>query len=247
MLWVILGQAYVPVDSAIQQLRDELDGVGPFLAMAGVFFGGLLLGFGGLVGYERWRRREHAGQASRTESVEPLLPDPGARLTRLGLLIAAAIGLYNLATGLALGATRGGVSPLTLLLTVGLVLTNALGGFSAAAPLATAETARPGWGLLTWMGLIGGTPLVIGTLASATLIDSTQDAFLRAVDPWNVPDLVRVGLLALAGGAIVYALAQLVMLVGQRARGGSFHAGVIAAVVFGFAAYMLMTLGGLGD
>lgn len=251
LLWAVLGEAYAPVDSALQQLRDELDGAAAFVELALVFFAGLLLGFGALVGCERRGRHGHAAvadaEAGPGSTAEPGYLGARPNPERLGMMIAVAFGLYNLATGLALGVSgSGGATPLMVLFVVGLMLVNGIGGFAAVAPLATTTASRPGWGLLARMGLIGGGPAVVGTLVGALVMNSMDEAFLRTVDREFAPNLVSVGLLALAAGAIVYVLVQLAVLAGRRTRRDSFHGWIVAALVLGFIANMLLTLGHVG-
>jgi ZIP family zinc transporter len=119
----------------------------------------------------------------------------GGSVQRLALLIASGIGLHNFSEGLAIGNTaRAGELALALTLIIGFGLHNATEGFGIAAPLAAEKTERKvSWGFIALCGLIGGGPTFLGTIVGFSYTS----------------ELVSVLFLALAGGAVVYVIGEL--------------------------------------
>jgi zinc transporter, ZIP family len=112
------------------------------------------------------------------------------RALRIGMTIAAAIGLHNFAEGLAIGvsAKTGEISLATILI-VGFALHNATEGFGIVGPLGDV---RPSWRWLGLAGLIGGGPVFLGSLVG-----------------YNVTsEPLELGFYALAGGAILYVIGE---------------------------------------
>ena len=149
----------------------------------------------GLLYVPRWRNRR-----------PPLGVGPGAMAVAeadynsvrteglgLGMTIAVGIGLHNFSEGLAIGqsAASGAVS-LALLLIIGFGLHNATEGFGIVGPL-VARGVRPTWAWLGLAGLIGGGPTFLGTIVGSVV---------------NSP-LMFVAFLALAGGAILYVVGEM--------------------------------------
>jgi len=164
------------------------------------------LGFGagllGLLYATRWwkpRPRTSIGPGAMAAAETATRPLAAEAALRTGMAIAVGIGLHNFSEGLAIGqaATTGEVS-LALLLIIGFALHNATEGFGIVGPLAAAEV-RPSWGWLGLAGLIGGGPTFLGTV----------------VGTWFDSVYVFVGCLALAAGAILYVLGELLP-VGRR-------------------------------
>lgn len=141
----------------------------------------LVLGFGvGLLGLVYYARRFLRG---------------GSSARRLALLIATGIGLHNFSEGLAIGnsASTGAVG-LALTLIVGFGAHNATEGFGIAGPLAAEKTERKvGFGFLALCGLIGGGPTFLGTIVGFSYTSQ----------------IVSVLFLALAGGALVFVINEL--------------------------------------
>lgn len=126
-----------------------------------------------------------------------LRKDENITPNQLSLFIAAGIGLHNFSEGLAIGnSARIGDLKFALLLIIGFGLHNITEAFGIVGPLANKKT---GWGFLAILALIGGGPNIIGTLAGY----------------WYTSDLLSVFFLALAGGAIMYVIGEL-LAVGRK-------------------------------
>lgn len=114
---------------------------------------------------------------------------------RLSLMIAVAIGLHNLSEGLAIGQSAAqGMFTLAIGLVIGFAIHNATEGFGILSPMMRKE-GLVAWGTLLLLGAIGGGPTFVGTLVGGL---------------WtSVP--LSVFVLALAGGALLYVLRELVL------------------------------------
>jgi zinc transporter, ZIP family len=115
----------------------------------------------------------------------------------LALLIASGIGLHNFSEGLAIGnSARMGDIKFALLLIIGFGLHNITEAFGIVGPLANKKSS---WGFLALLGLIGGGPNIVGTM----------------IGYWFTSDLLSVLFLAVAGGAIMYVIGEL-LAVGRK-------------------------------
>lgn len=136
--------------------------------------------------------------------------DPG----RLSLMIAAGIGLHNLSEGLAIGQSyaqgRGG---LALVLIVGFALHNTTEGFGIVGPVVQ-RGGRLSWSRLLLLGAIGGGPTFVGTVLGSLWTSS----------------YLSVAVLAMAGGALLYVIKELLAGVRREQK----QALIMAAVVLGF-------------
>ena len=236
LLWAVLTQAYLPLDGALVEFRDGADGLAPALRLAGLFVGGLVVGFGVLAVYElSLRPRASAlpvvnppgdtGAMVITETAERTVLAP-----RLGFVLAVGIGLPNVAVGLGLGTSAAeGQVALTLLLVIGVVVHNGIEGLSIAVPF-TSTGERAAAGRLLFMGVIAGAPMVLGIMLGQLFSN----------------DEVNVALLALAGGVMFYITIAMVGLIGHRPHPGLFHGALIIALIAVFATNMLITVGGAG-
>ena len=114
---------------------------------------------------------------------------------RLSLMIAVAIGLHNLSEGLAIGQSAAqGMFTLAIGLVVGFAVHNATEGFGILSPAMREGNLVP-WGTLFLLGAIGGGPTFVGTVVGGI---------------WT-SDPLSVFVLALAGGALLYVLRELVV------------------------------------
>lgn len=170
---------------------------------AGVTLAGLLaVGLAvGLIGLVSFEQRI-VGRAAR---VSP---------KRLSYMIATGIGLHNLSEGLAIGQSyASGATALALILIVGFALHNTTEGFGIVGPAVRAGE-RLSWPTLLLLALIGGGPTFVGTLLGSL---------------WTSPFL-SVTALALAGGALLYVIMQLL----SAARREQKQVIIMTAVVLGF-------------
>ena len=102
----------------------------------------------------------------------------GASGFRLALMIAIGIGLHNMGEGLAIGSAYA-ISELALgaALVVGFAIHNTTEGFAIVAPLVR-ESERPSLGRLASLGLIAGTPAIVGAVIGASVTNAELSAFL---------------------------------------------------------------------
>jgi ZIP family zinc transporter len=207
LVWDILTHAWEPVDTALAG-SDWGDAATSGVVLAA----GLVLGMAGLVyfdkamGVRRSRaRRVNAHQAPATPvdvgGSIAVATQQGGRTTATGtstaadlaLMIATGIGLHNFAEGLAIGnSAASGELSLAVLLVLGFALHNATEGFGIVAPLA-GDSARPSWGRLALLGLIGGGPTFVGTLVGQSVVNDT----------------LAVAFLGLAAGSVLYVVIEL--------------------------------------
>jgi ZIP family zinc transporter len=112
------------------------------------------------------------------------------RALRVGLTIAAAIGVHNFAEGLAIGVSaKAGAVGLATVLIIGFGLHNATEGFGIVGPLGGE---RPSWGWLGRAGLLAGSPTFLGTLVGYQVHSSPLELLFYA----------------LAGGAVLYVIGE---------------------------------------
>ncbi len=192
------------MEIAQKHALDALSGKGPLLD--GILFPLVLLaGLGiGLLGLVWFETRHIKAGSSKMQDEE--------RGKRLALMIAIGIGLHNFSEGLAIGQSyAAGVVSLALTLVFGFGLHNMTEGFGIAAPLAGF---RPRLSYLALLGFIAGGPTFIGAI----------------VGGFWVSEIVSVLFLALAGGAVIYVIKE--MLYHGKISGEGIVA--MAALVLGF-------------
>jgi ZIP family zinc transporter len=113
------------------------------------------------------------------------------RALRVGLTIAAAIGVHNFAEGLAIGVSaRAGAISLATVLIIGFALHNATEGFGIIGPLGDV---KPSWKWIGLAGLIGGGPTFLGSIVGYAVTSNP----------------LELAFYACAGGAILYVIGEI--------------------------------------
>lgn len=231
LLWDVLAHAVEPIDTSLSDARGKsFEHWLPFAGYVSVFFISTAIGLIGLVAYDGLVARRAArgailGGADARQGFLRL----GETSSRLAFLIAVGIGLHNFSEGLAIGqsAASGQIS-LAIVLVIGFGLHNATEGFGITAPLAGTER-RPSWGHLAVLGVIGGTPTLVGTLLGSVFVN----------------DVVSMAFLALAAGSILYVIVQLVSVAIKLGRGYTLYLGLLSGLFAGFATDFIVVAAGV--
>ena len=236
LLWDILGHGIEPVENALNAAKDGHGTWWRFSGLSLMFVAGLGIGLLSLVYYDRWMARRKATSGGvrfgpGAAAVEELTAARRAAMTpakRLALFIALGIGMHNFSEGLAIGqsAAKGEIN-LAVLLIIGFGLHNATEGFGIVAPLA-AEEARPSWGFLAAMGLIGGGPTFLGTIVGHSFVNETM----------------FIAFLALAAGSILYVIVQLLQMALKLGYKELLMWGLFIGLLAGFATDFVLVAAG---
>jgi len=158
--------AFLTIDATLEGL-ELVEGSSAFGGSL-VVFAGVLVAYLTLEGVEGWARRK-----------APVSRGAGSPSQMLALLIAIGIGLHNLGEGLAIGSAYAvGSLALGSFLVIGFAIHNTTEGLAIVTPLA-AE--RPRLWRLVVLGLIAGTPAILGALIGATVYQPTLVAFLFGI------------------------------------------------------------------
>jgi zinc transporter, ZIP family len=227
----VLGHGFEIAEEAVAEFEAGDAGFGKAAGLSLLLLGGFALGSAGLGILERRLRRQAplppvAGGSADVLAVADhqqlsSLPAARARALRTGVIIAIAIGVHNLAEGLAIGVSaQSGEIGLATVLVVGFALHNATEGFGIVGPLGDI---RPSWRWLGLVGLIGGAPTFIGSMVGYHVTSEPLELVFYA----------------LAGGAILYVIGEIWH--GMRRHGyrelglimlaGGFAAGVLTDLV----------------
>jgi len=191
------------VEHSVEQLKDGGGSLGHTTALVALLAAGFTAGTAGLGLLERVMRPPKApappigGGAADVMTAEQadlaaFQVDAARRQAlRIGLTVAAAIGLHNFAEGLAIGvSSRAGDLSLATVLIIGFALHNATEGFGIVGPLGDV---RPSWRWLGLAGLIGGGPTFIGAMVGYGVTSQPLELAFYAV----------------AGGAILYVIGEI--------------------------------------
>jgi zinc transporter, ZIP family len=234
LLVEILGHATEPVEDAVKEAAKGQTGWLAFAGLGLVYAVGFGVGLLSLLYVGRlWKRPappRPAGVGPGAMSVAEATvsrSDARSAALRTGMAIAAGIGLHNFSEGLAIGqAATSGELTLAVLLIVGFALHNTTEGFGIVGPLAAAEV-RASWGWLGLAGLIGGGPTLLGTIVGTSFGS----------------DYLYVGFLALAGGALLYVIGELLPL-GRRLSWEVTLWGLLAGFLLGVATELVLAVAG---
>ena len=194
------------VDDTLRAVKAGHESAAYLIWLVVLLAAGFATGSAGLALLERRmrpassRRPPIAGGAE-TAALEPGALEPDAlvveldaarrRALRMGLTIAAAIGVHNFAEGLAIGVSaRAGAISLATVLIIGFALHNATEGFGIVGPLGDV---KPSWGWIGLAGLIGGGPTFLGSIVGYSVTSHPLELAFYAI----------------AGGAILYVIGEI--------------------------------------
>jgi zinc transporter, ZIP family len=265
LLYDVIGKASEPIEAVLIQVRTQPAALSTFVLDTALLVLGIGVGSVGLVYFNRYvLGRIHLGTVtpatvpsdaddlSRSSPVDPSgvqqprseMHSPAvATMTRsstvasapdkgeispytLALLIATGIGLHNFSEGLAIGQSAAmGELQLALVLMIGFGLHNMTEGFGIAGPL-TGQLVS--WKFIFWMGLIGGGPTFLGTVIG-TMFNSPQ---------------VFILFLALAAGAIIYVVAELLGMAKRFKAPTIVMWGLLIGFLLGYATDLILTFSG---
>jgi zinc transporter, ZIP family len=234
LLLEILGHAVEPVEEAVKHAAEGSAAWSRFAALGLVFAVGFGVGLLSLLYMGRlWKRSSPAERTSigpgAMSVAEADLPRPAVQseALRTGMAIAAGIGLHNFSEGLAIGqSATAGEMTLAALLIVGFAMHNMTEGFGIVGPLAAADV-RATWGWLGLAGLIGGGPTLLGTI----------------VGTWFSSTYLFVGCLALAAGALLYVIGE-ILPVGRRLSWEITLWGLMAGFFLALATELVLAVAG---
>jgi ZIP family zinc transporter len=227
LLFDILENAIAPLDGAVEKAGAGAGTWAPVAAFGAVFVVGLAAGLLSLL-YLGKAQAHRVGTQSLGPGAVAVAEMPGVhQALRLGMSIAAGIGLHNFSEGLAIGqSSKSGQLSLALLLVIGFALHNATEGFGIVGPLA-ANGVRPTWAYLMAAGLIAGGPTLLGTIVGTAF--SSRYVFVL--------------FLALAAGAIIFVITQLLH-AGRRMSWEITVWGLLAGFVLGLATELVLVAAG---
>jgi ZIP family zinc transporter len=234
LLFEILAHATEPVEAALKEAAEGQAAWGRFAALGLVYAVGFGVGLLALFYLGRvWKRPSPSERTSigpgamAVAEAELSQPAVQSAALRTGMAIAAGIGLHNFSEGLAIGqAAQAGEMTLAALLIVGFALHNTTEGFGIVGPLAAADVRAP-WGWLGLAGLVGGGPTFLGTI----------------VGTWFSSTYLFVGCLALAAGALLYVIGE-ILPVGRRLSWEVTLWGLMAGFFLGLATELILVVAG---
>ena len=240
ILAFLFGEILVHGVEIVEEPVEELgDGEGSWAEVIGL---SLMLGVGftagcaGLAWLERKVRPQAPPPRIAGGSAEAIAADPStlleagesderSRALRLGMTIAAAIGVHNFAEGLAIGVSAGsGEIALATVLIIGFGLHNATEGFGIVGPLGNV---KPSWSWLALAGLVAGAPVVLGTVVGYNTSSEPLELGFYAVSAGAILYVIgevwtamrrlghrELGLLMLSAGVFVAAMTEMVIAYG---------------------------------
>lgn len=242
LLFDVVSKASDPINAALEQVRAHQTGTGALSLDVSLFVLGIGLGSVGLVYFNRYafglRRgrtktalpavvEASTGHVQHPSTSVGVVAEKGELSARaLALLIATGIGLHNFSEGLAIGQSAAvGALQLAIVLIVGFGLHNMTEGFGIAGPL-TGQSVS--WKFVALLGLIGGGPTFLGTVIGI-LFNSPQ---------------VFILFLALAAGAIIYVVSELLGVAKRFKAPEIVMWGLLMGFLLGYATDLIVTYGG---
>src|SRR5207244_2614301 len=184
------GHGFDMVETAVAGYRGGTESMGHVIGLALMLGGGFAAGTAGLAVLEAWMRPGEAASPPIAGALAEITVEDAitlqeqaagarARALRLGMTIAAAIGLHNFAEGLAIGvsASTGEISLATVLI-IGFALHNATEGFGIIGPLGDV---RPTWKWIAVAGLVGGGPTFVGSIVGYNVTSEPLELVFYAV------------------------------------------------------------------
>lgn len=156
-----------------------------------------------------------------------LLMKRSSKMTRkvfTAFVVASAIGIHNLGEGLALGsAYSSGAVALTLILVLGFALHNGTEGMAIVGPIASVPIRLREF---VTMGFLAGFPTILGSVIGAFLYSNAIGTLFFAI----------------ASGALLYVIFQLVAMVHAEERTKSMFAGMVLGLVLMYLTDLLLTI-----
>jgi ZIP family zinc transporter len=230
----ILGDSYEATEGSFKAYVHDGGSFGHMAGMITVFVVGFGVGLLSLLYVGKVWRKRPAPKSMTGQSLGPGAmavaerPAVRAETLRLGMSIAIGIGLHNFSEGLAIGSSAAsGKVTLAVLLVIGFALHNATEGFGIVGPLA-AEQVRPEWKWLIVAGLVAGGPTFLGTVVGTQFSS----------------ELLSTLFLALAGGAILYVVAE-ILNAGRKMSWETTLWGVFAGFLVGAATEFVLVAAGV--
>jgi ZIP family zinc transporter len=265
LLYDVIGKASEPIGEVLDQVRTQHTGSVTLVLDIFLFTFGLGFGLVGLVYFNKHViARFKSNKTTRTGSESVALPSsrlavagvgtqelssmeaksggvqsaphvtsavatvPGGEIApqMLALIIATGIGLHNFSEGLAIGQSAAvGALQLATVLIIGFGLHNMTEGFGIAGPLAGQSVS---WKFILLAGLIGGGPTFLGT-AVGIAFHSPQ---------------ILIFCLALAAGAIIYVVAELLGVAKRFKSQDIVMWGLLVGFLLGYATDLIVTFAG---
>ena len=197
----VMSNGLTIVDDALHAYKSDHQSLSYVIWLVFLLAAGFAAGSAGQAMIERLIRPAKPPIAGGAETVairatteaDPLAVELDAarrRALRVGLTIAAAIGVHNFAEGLAIGVSaRAGAISLATVLIIGFALHNATEGFGIVGPLGDV---KPSWKWIGVAGLIGGGPTFLGSIVGYAVTSNPLELAFYAV----------------AGGAILYVIGE---------------------------------------
>jgi ZIP family zinc transporter len=252
LLFDVVSKASDPINAALDEVRTHHTGAGTlfldvFLLVLGIGLGSVGLVYFNRFAFGRLRTNKTPAVVTVEESETVERPSSGGvgviterTSTRvkavvekgelsaqaLALLIATGIGLHNFSEGLAIGQSAAlGELQLATVLIVGFGLHNMTEGFGIAGPLTNQSVS---WKFIVLLGLIGGGPTFVGTVVG--IIFQSPQVFIL--------------FLALAAGAIIYVVAELLGVAKRFKAPELVMWGLLIGFLLGYATDLIVTFGG---